>query len=127
MDIQSASSLVLPVVTKPVNERPHEAPRGDLVKVASAEPVKVSPDAVQALKPAVEIKDVKQAVEKLNQAVLGYSDSLQFSVDEESKRPIVKLIDTKTKEVIRQFPSEEAISIAKAIDRFQGLLIKDKA
>lgn len=127
MDIQSASSLVPPVVTKPVNERPHEASRGDLVKVASAEPVKVSPDAVQALKPAVEIKDVKQAIEKLNQAVLGYSDSLQFSVDEESKRPIVKLIDTKTKEVIRQFPSEEAISIAKAIDRFQGLLIKDKA
>ncbi|MBY0444357.1 MAG: flagellar protein FlaG [Burkholderiales bacterium] len=127
MDIQSTTSLVLPVAAKSVGDRFHDAPAGDLAKVASAEPVKVSPDAVQALKPAVDSKDVKQAVEKLNLAVQGFSDSLQFSVEEETKLSVVKLIDTKTKEVIRQFPSEEAISIAKAIDRFQGLLIKDKA
>ncbi|STQ90584.1 flagellar protein FlaG [Iodobacter fluviatilis] len=127
MDIQSTSSLVTPAAAKSISERFHDAPPSDQAKVASAEPVKVSPDAVQALKPAPDSKDVKQAVEKLNQAVQGFSDSLQFSVEEETKLPVVKLIDTKTKEVIRQFPSEEAISIAKAIDRFQGLLIKDRA
>jgi flagellar protein FlaG len=127
MDIQSTTSLVPPVATKNVSDRFHDVPAGDLAKVVSAEPVKVSPDAVQALKPVVDPKDVKQAVEKLNQAVQGFSDSLQFSVEEETKLSVVKLIDTKTKEVIRQFPSEEAISIAKAIDRFQGLLIKDRA
>ncbi|QBC45006.1 flagellar protein FlaG [Iodobacter fluviatilis] len=126
MDIQSTSQLLPPVAAKGVNERFHDAPPTELAKVVSAEPVKVSPDAVQALKPAADAKEVKQAVEKLNQAVQGFSDSLQFSVEEETKLPIVKLIDTKTKEVIRQFPSEEAISIAKAIDRFQGLLIKDR-
>ncbi|AMC33683.1 flagellar protein FlaG [Janthinobacterium sp. B9-8] len=128
MDIQSTSSLVSPspVAAKSVSERFHDAP-SDLAKVVSAEPVKVSPDAVQALKPAVDPKDVQQAIEKLNQAVQGFSNTLQFSVEEETKLPIVKLIDIKTKEVIRQFPSEEAISIAKAIDRFQGLLIKDRA
>jgi flagellar protein FlaG len=127
MDIQSTTSLVPPVAAKSVSDRLHDAPAGDLAKVVSAEPVKVSPDAVQALKPVVDSKNVKQAVEKLNLAVQGFSDSLQFSVEEETKLSVVKLIDTKTKEVIRQFPSEEAISIAKAIDRFQGLLIKDKA
>lgn len=127
MDIQSTTSLVPPVATKSVSDRFHDAPASDLAKVVSAEPVKVSPDAVQALKPAADAKEVKQAVDKLNQAVQGFSDTLQFSVEEETKLPIVKLIDIKTKEVIRQFPTEEAISIAKAIDRFQGLLIKDRA
>jgi flagellar protein FlaG len=126
MDVQSTVSSVQPIIAKSVGERFHDAQPSDAVKVAS-EPVKVSPDAVQALKPAADAKDVKLAVEKLNQAVQGFSDSLQFSVEEETKLPMVKLIDIKTKEVIRQFPSEEAISIAKAIDRFQGLLIKDRA
>ena len=40
---------------------------------------------------------------------------------------IVKVMDNATKEVIRQIPSVEMLAIAKALDKIQGLLIKQKA
>lgn len=48
-------------------------------------------------------------------------------MDDATQMRLVKVIDTQSKEVIRQIPSEEAVQIATAIDKFQGLLIKDSA
>jgi flagellar protein FlaG len=55
------------------------------------------------------------------------SSSLQFSLDQDSGRTVVKMIDTQTEEVLRQFPSEEMLAISKSIDRMQGLLINREA
>lgn len=70
---------------------------------------------------------VGQAVENINQAMKSLSNRIEFSIDEDSKRQVVKVIDPDTKEVIRQMPSEEALAISKALDRLQGLLIKQEA
>ena len=40
---------------------------------------------------------------------------------------IVKVVDRETREVLRQMPTQEALEIAKALDRTQGLLIKLEA
>jgi flagellar protein FlaG len=54
--------------------------------------------------------------------------NLEFTVDTETEDPVVKLVDSETGDVIRQFPTEEALSIAKAIDSYQqGLLFKQEA
>ncbi len=55
------------------------------------------------------------------------SQDLEFSIDEDSDRTVVKIIDQKTKEVLRQIPSPEALAIAKALDQAKGLLIQQKA
>ena len=69
-------------------------------------------------------EDVSAAVKKINDSMLGSSQSLQFSIDEDSKDIVVKVIDQSTKEVVRQIPSKEALQIAKSIDKMQqGLLI----
>jgi len=87
-------------------------------------------------KPADGVKpsheDVAAAVKKMNDAMLGSSQSLQFSIDEDSKDIVVKVIDQSTKEVVRQIPSKEALQIAKSIDKSmdkiqQGLLINQTA
>lgn len=72
-------------------------------------------------------EDVDQAVEKINTAVQAVSQKLEFSIDKDTDSFIVKVVDKETKEVIRQIPSEELLNIAKALDKLQGLLIKDKA
>jgi flagellar protein FlaG len=36
-------------------------------------------------------------------------------------------LDSQSKEVIRQIPSEEAIQLAQALDKLQGLFVKAKA
>ena len=86
----------------------------------------VSAEADKSTSGLVDPQVLSQSVEQLNKMVQGLANGLQFSIDEESKTPVVKLVDLDTKEVIRQIPTEEAISIAQAIDRFQGLLVKEK-
>lgn len=105
------------------------APRSVAPDVAavSAATIELPSKAVAAVKEAVNPSSLKQATDKLNQTIKMMAVNLQFQVDEETGIDVVKVVDTDTKEVIRQFPSEEILAIAKAIDQLQGLLVKDKA
>lgn len=71
-------------------------------------------------------EQVAQALKSINKALEKFSQGLEFSVDEELNRTIVKVVDQQTKQVIRQIPTEEVIEIAKALDQTQGLLIRQK-
>ena len=55
------------------------------------------------------------------------AQNLRFSIDDDTGRTIVKVVDMQTDEVIRQMPSKEVLAISKAIDKLQGLLIQQKA
>lgn len=68
-----------------------------------------------------------QAVGHLNQTMKTRESGLEFSIDEESHRTVVRVIDQQTKELIRQMPSAEALEISKALEQMQGLLINQKA
>lgn len=74
-----------------------------------------------------DMTQVAQAVKNMNKTMENLSPNLEFSVDSDIHRTIVKVVDQQTKEVIRQIPSEEIIELAKAMDQAQGLLIKQKA
>ena len=83
--------------------------------------------AVRAAAPPPTLEQVNQAVSDLNKSSQTKSQGLEFSVDNDSKRTIVKVVDQTTKEVLRQMPSQEALEIAKALDTTKGLLIKQTA
>lgn len=70
---------------------------------------------------------VRDAVQRANDTVQVLRSNLQFTVDETTGIDVVKFIDVKTKEVIRQIPSEEMLALARRLDELKGLLIKDKA
>ncbi len=70
---------------------------------------------------------LEDALKSINKAVREQSLSLQFELDTDSGRPLVKIVDLQTKEVLRQIPTEEAVSISKALDKMSGLLIKQQA
>ena len=74
-----------------------------------------------------ELKEVKQVVSEINKVMQFMSRQLEFSVDTDSERTIVKVIDQQTREVIRQMPTKEALEIGKALEKAQGLLIKQTA
>lgn len=65
-------------------------------------------------------EQVNDALSKLNSTPQAQANSLQFSVDEDTKRTVVKVVDLNTKEVVRQFPSKEALAIAAALDQQQS-------
>lgn len=109
-----------------VQSSPDKVSADNTSKVA-APSVEAPASAVQAVSAAEERQRVKQAVEQVNKAVPSFSRNLQFSVDEDTRKNVVKVVDTSSGEIIRQIPAQEIIEIAKALDRLQGLIIRQKA
>jgi flagellar protein FlaG len=73
-------------------------------------------------------QQVEAAVDTVNRALQPSNHALQFSLDKQSDRVVVKVVDSETGETLRQFPSEEVLAIAEAIDRYQkGLLLSQEA
>ena len=83
--------------------------------------------AVAAAAPAPSTDDVRDAIKKIEQVIPPSAQDLRFSIDQESGVTIVKLIDTQTQTVLRQIPTVEVMEISKALDKLQGLLVKEKA
>lgn len=98
-----------------------------VVSVVAQAPVVMPGKAVQATALIPESEQVKSAVEHINKFVQTMSSDLKFTVDEETGIQVVKVVDTKTKDVIRQMPTEEILAIAQALDQLQGLIINQKA
>ncbi len=71
---------------------------------------------------------LQNAVDSINKTLKLANRSLEFSVDESTNKRVVKLVDTDTGDLVRQFPSEELLAISRAIDQIQqGLLLKQEA
>lgn len=78
-----------------------------------------------ASKPSDE--QIKQAVQQIQSAVESSAHNLQFSIDTESGKTVIRVIDDQTQEVIRQIPSEDVMAISHALERLEGLLLREKA
>lgn len=73
-------------------------------------------------------EELKNALAVINRTVQQSNRNLEFSVDSGTDRTVVRMIDTSTGELIRQFPSEAALAISRDIEHFQqGLLLKQDA
>lgn len=98
------------------------APNVAIASNAQAQPA-VKPVAAQ---PTAE--QLQSVVGNINKVLKQSNSSLEFSVDTDTKKTIVKLVDSGTGELIRQYPTEEMLVIAHAIDQLQqGALLKQKA
>jgi flagellar protein FlaG len=85
--------------------------------------------AVKAPSAAPSLDQVNEAVSQLNKSSQAKSQGIEFSIDTDSKRTVVKVVDQTTKEVLRQIPTPEALEIAKALESKSstGLLIQQTA
>lgn len=70
--------------------------------------------------------EIREAVAEINKAVKKVPTSLNFSVDEASKRFIVSVTDTNTGEVIRQLPGDAVLRIAKQLESLKGVVFDQK-
>lgn len=94
--------------------------------VAPAKPVSIPVAAEVPQQPSPEA--LQNAVAAINQAMQQSNRALEFSVDSDTHRTVVRMVDTSTGELIRQFPSEATLAISRSIDQFQqGLLLEQKA
>jgi flagellar protein FlaG len=78
------------------------------------------------------IQKLDNAVQQLNDYAQSINRTLEFSMDSDSGKMVVKVMDSETDELIRQIPREEALKIAEQInerltgddEEKQGLLLQ---
>ena len=103
-DTQEASGKVLPYQAPDVAARP---------VVVSQKEVDEKSDAHAEVN-----QRLRAAVAQMNDYIQSTQRDLQFSYDEESGETVVKVIDRKTQDVIRQIPDEIFLKISQAIDSY---------
>ncbi|CAN5150470.1 hypothetical protein BH09PSE6_BH09PSE6_20680 [soil metagenome] len=124
-----ASNAVSPAVSRPAGAR-----------LAGAKPTADPTSTTATDKPekAAESKPVKTAellAEQMNQMLERRSSQIRFEIDRTTHPSVVitQIVDKETKEVLRQFPSEELIRISESFDDAKMLgsndvpLVKAKA
>lgn len=89
-------------------------------------PAELPARAVKGVSRTEEEEKLKNAAERANEFIKVMDNELQFSVDKDTEKVVVKVVDKATGDVIRQIPSKEMLEIAKALDTIQGLIIRKK-
>ena len=113
-------------------------PRGAETGVATANPAAPSgsPPAVQANPPQPQgvkpqgqapAQDLQRTVSDAQDVAEAAGASLEFTIDKDSGKTIVKVVDASTSEIIRQIPSEELLTLARNMTKLEGLLLDQKA
>jgi flagellar protein FlaG len=72
-------------------------------------------------------EEVRAAVETANAALVQRNAALEFSVDIDTHRVVVRLVDTQDQKVLGLVPSEDMLAIAKAIERMELALLRNRA
>lgn len=104
-----------------------QAPQPDVYASNNTAPRVATGTPAQAT-PQFSPQQLHKAVESINKALQQANTNLELSVDPDTKIPVVKMVDTATGELIRQYPSKETLAIARSIDEYQhGLLLRQKA
>jgi flagellar protein FlaG len=57
-------------------------------------------------------------LERVNNTLSSYGLGVNFDRDADTNRPIVRIIDRQTDEVIKQYPSEDALALMKNIQNY---------
>jgi len=67
---------------------------------------------------SVSSDELKVSVDKLNNYLKADQRNLAFSVDEDSGRDVVSILDTVSKEIIKQYPTEEILTLSAKLSEF---------
>ncbi len=89
---------------------------------ATAAPVQPLPKAEKPLQ-----EDVEKIVQDINENLQAMHTELNFSVDKETDKMVLKIVNSRTQEVIRQIPAEDALRIASRLSKLLGLLVDGNA
>ena len=117
MDINPNMTNIAPVDSKSQGvSAPQESQKAKVDGVVAKAEVAKQKEAVEekstvAEKP-IDAKELNAAIEKINKQLKVDQTGLAFSVDDASGRDVVSIFDTESKEVIKQYPTEEVLKLA---------------
>jgi flagellar protein FlaG len=117
-NITALNTSPTPVAATAVSKR-------DMPAVTTDKADAVSQTSETGAKPSA--AELQKAVDTLNKFVKPTAHSINFSVDTSTGKTVIKVMDTENNTVLQQFPSADALSMARALDKLQGVLVKETA
>jgi flagellar protein FlaG len=73
--------------------------------------------------PSLDAETLQRIVGEMQSKLAGTNSDLEFSVDKDSGQSVVKVTERTTKEVIWQFPSDQALQVSKELSRLLGAFV----
>lgn len=101
--------------------------------VAAVKGTNLPPEVKESQEAAKEVttEKAKEVVEQLNKHAQAVNRDLLFSVDEESGKTVIKVVNADTAELVRQIPSEEVLrlseTIRESIETSTGVIVQTTA
>ena len=80
-----------------------------------------------ALQVSLTKEDLQTVASDLSDFMQSLNTDIEFSIHEKSGRMMVKVVDTKTHDVLKEFPPEELLDTIGAIRDYVGALLDKKA
>ncbi|MFZ5814020.1 MAG: flagellar protein FlaG [Bacillota bacterium] len=77
-------------------------------------------------RPAVTPRDVEKVIGKMNDLAHIFSKALKFEVADDGHRIIVKVVDTRSGEIIREIPPEKLVEAFESMEDYLGVLFDRK-
>lgn len=96
--------------------------------VAAAAPAKVAPkqevpsQAERRAEADAQRRELKQAIERMNQQAMKDGRKLNFAMDEVTDQMVITVRKAESGEVIRQIPSEAVLRVAHNMEQLKGLV-----
>lgn len=101
-------------------QRRQEKPRADAGQSARHEP-KQEGTSAKSLE-----QELAAAIELVNRALQTRNRSFEFSVHEPTKEIIVRVIDTKSNEVVKEIPPEQILDLVAKMWELAGLFVDER-
>ena len=69
---------------------------------------------------------IKKAVDDINKSVIGNDSEAIFGIHDKTNRVTIKIVDTKSKEVIREYPPEKTLDMIAKVWEMAGIMVDEK-
>lgn len=131
IEIQSAQSVQDIQPAQP-NEKDKTKGINDTEQVSNynaEEEIKVAEEiAQQKIEEQKELtkEEFVKVAQQLQEFVESLGRNVRFSVDKDSGRDVISVVEVNTGELIRQIPSEEVLKLASRISKAAGLIVQEK-
>jgi flagellar protein FlaG len=93
---------------------------GLIAEDAKAQTAALNTDEASRTETKPPLEEVKSATKEANSMLQAVNRNLEFKVDDSTSKVVVKIVDSKSGEVVRQIPSEEVLAFIKRMQELEG-------
>ena len=132
MSMAAATEVNVPSNNQSVRGENHDQSLAAIPNAAEKESLLprqgIENSAEQPVKPLeLNREQLEMMAQKLQDFVGSLNRGLEFSVDEDSGRDVIKVIDRNSGETVRQYPSEEVLDLVASLSDAAGTFVNIKA